>query len=119
MIDRGLRLRDFPSERCNWRDLIVVMSNLGPDTAYYRACHPNDWQWSQESMLQASTVDLLNLLVWFKTKDGQQGRNRPKPLPRPGVEPDRDVKKIGKSKNRPKDILHRFGARVEGLLGTR
>lgn len=31
-------------------------------------------------LLQAITADALNLLVWFKTKDGQRNRNRPKSL---------------------------------------
>lgn len=32
---------------------------------------------SAETMLQAASVDALNLLVWFKTKDAEKGRNRP------------------------------------------
>ena len=32
---------------------------------------------STDTMLQAASVDALNLLVWAKTKDGQAGRNRP------------------------------------------
>ena len=30
-----------------------------------------------ETILLASIADALNLLVWFKTKDGQNNRNRP------------------------------------------
>lgn len=30
-----------------------------------------------ETMLQASIADSLRILVWFKTKDGQKGKNRP------------------------------------------
>lgn len=33
-----------------------------------------------ELMLLANIADSLNLLVWFKTKDGQHNRNRPKSL---------------------------------------
>lgn len=33
-----------------------------------------------ETMLLASISDKLNLLVWFKTADGQKGKNRPTPL---------------------------------------
>lgn len=33
-----------------------------------------------DTMLLASTVDRLSLLVWAKTKDGQKGRNKPKSL---------------------------------------
>lgn len=31
-----------------------------------------------KTMLMASIADYLATLVWFKTKDGQKGRNRPK-----------------------------------------
>lgn len=30
-----------------------------------------------DTILLAATVDALNTLVWFKTEDGQKGRNRP------------------------------------------
>ena len=30
-----------------------------------------------ETLLLASMVDKLNILVWFKTKDGQKGKNMP------------------------------------------
>lgn len=33
-----------------------------------------------ETMLLASIVDKLSILVWFQTKDGQKGRNRPQML---------------------------------------
>ena len=31
-----------------------------------------------ETMLLASIVDKLSILIWFQTKDGQKGLNRPK-----------------------------------------
>lgn len=31
----------------------------------------------------ASAIDLLAILAWHNTEDGQNGRNRPKPVPRP------------------------------------
>lgn len=30
-----------------------------------------------DTLLLASVVDKLNILVWFKTKDGQKGKNEP------------------------------------------
>ena len=30
LIDLGLRLRDFPSERCTWRDLQVIVDQPAP-----------------------------------------------------------------------------------------
>ncbi|WP_052372591.1 DUF5361 domain-containing protein [Nocardia otitidiscaviarum] len=41
--------------------------------------------WGLKEMLLADMVDSLRWLVWAKTKDAQKGRNRPKPVPRPGV----------------------------------
>lgn len=35
---------------------------------------------TMETMLGASAVDALNLLVWMRTKDAQRNRNRPKSL---------------------------------------
>lgn len=34
----------------------------------------------RQDMLQAAMVDRLSLLLWAKTKDGQNGTNRPKSL---------------------------------------
>lgn len=116
MIALGLRLRDFPGERHTWRDLVVIMRNLGADSSYYRVTHPDNWQWDNHAMLQASMVDLLNILVWFKTADGQKGRNRPKLVKRPGVEPDKDTRKIGKGTSAA-GLVKRLGLRVEEMLG--
>ena len=35
---------------------------------------------SPDTLLLASIVDRLSILVWTKTKDGQKGRNQPKSL---------------------------------------
>lgn len=35
---------------------------------------------SPEMMMMAAIVDRLTVLVWMQTKDGQHGRNQPKPL---------------------------------------
>lgn len=35
---------------------------------------------SNEELLLALAVDRLSLLVWFKTKDGAKGRNRPESI---------------------------------------
>lgn len=56
-----------------------------PGSATYRAVYP-DWQWHLiGNQLAAAQTDLLALLWWAKTRDGQKNRNRPKPVPRPGV----------------------------------
>lgn len=35
---------------------------------------------SPEMIMMAAIVDRLTVLVWMQTKDGQHGRNQPKPL---------------------------------------
>ena len=35
---------------------------------------------SPEMMMMAAMVDRLTVLVWMQTKDGQHGRNQPKPV---------------------------------------
>lgn len=35
---------------------------------------------TRQDMMQAAMVDRLSMLLWAKTKDGQNGRNRPKSL---------------------------------------
>ena len=44
-------------------------------------------------MLQAASVDALNLLVWAKTKDAQKGRNRPQSVLQKliGTEPQKEL----------------------------
>ncbi len=83
---RGLRLRHLPSRRFNWRDLWVIVKHLPEDSAIHRALAviDEDSIWSPEMMVNAEILDLVAYLVWFQTKDGQTGRNRPKPFPRPG-----------------------------------
>jgi len=35
-------------------------------------------EWSMQDRLLAESVNMLRLLVWAQSKDGQKGRNRPK-----------------------------------------
>ena len=58
----------------------------GTDTALYRAMNPEDWQWTLESLLIAEVADSLAVANWQRS-DGKK-RDYPKPIPRPGVEPD-------------------------------
>lgn len=55
-----------------------------PESWTHRAMNPS-WRWEDPTVsMQALQADYLALLVWMRSKDGQKGRNRPKPLPRPG-----------------------------------
>lgn len=74
-----------------------LAAHLPPDSAVGRAMNP-DHAWGVAEHLQALTVDALRLLVWMQSTDGSKNRNRPKPIPRPGV-------KQGKQRVGKKDLL--------------
>jgi len=40
-------------------------------------------EWSRQDHLLAETVNMLRILVWAQSKDGQKGRNRPKMIEPP------------------------------------
>ncbi|MEG9248005.1 DUF5361 domain-containing protein [Arthrobacter sp. Soc17.1.1.1] len=92
LIGRGLRLRNVGSRKFNWRDLYVIIRHLPEDSAMHRrlAVIDEDSIWTPEMMVTAEVLDLVAYLVWFQTKDGQSGRNRPKPFPRPGHRPKKE-----------------------------
>jgi len=92
LIGRRLRLRDVGGRKFNWRDLYVIIRHLPQDSAMHRRLQviDEDSIWTPEMMVTAEVVDLVAYLVWFQTKDGQAGRNRPKPLPRPGHRPKKE-----------------------------
>ena len=98
LIDRGLRLRNVGTPELDWRDLAAVVATTTKDrsSALFRELYPEYVEWDLGAHLAADAVDLLHLLVWFKTKDGSKGRNRPKPYPRPGVEDADKSKKVRK-----------------------
>lgn len=84
LIDRGLRLRHLGTEALTWADLNAVITCLPTESATFRAVTP-DWMWGVPEMLAADIADSLRWLVWAKTDDARKNRNRPKPVPRPGI----------------------------------
>ena len=93
LIRLGLRLRDLGSEAFSWRDLLVIVQNGGPDTALARTMRPDEAPWGLSEHLLAVIADAVISGNWMQSKDGQRNRNRPKPIQRPGVVPDK--KKFG------------------------
>lgn len=67
--------------------MIVRESDSG--TAVVRALDPDAYLWGLREQLLAGIFDLLNVLAWQNTKDGQEGRNPPTPIERPGVKAER------------------------------
>lgn len=64
-------------------------------SAVVRVTHGEQVAWSPAEHLLANLVDLTQYLVWFKTADGQKGRNRPQPVRRPGAEAPTDGASLG------------------------
>lgn len=71
-----------------------LAAHLPPDSATMLALSGG---WTKTEHLLAGMLDYLALQWWAKTKDGEKNRNRPKPVPRPGVE--------DKTKRRMKDAM--------------
>ena len=67
-----------------WSAVVALVRHTRPGDALYRESNGELGRWSETEYLLADVIDTLNTLVWFKTKDGQKGHNRPKPYPRPG-----------------------------------
>lgn len=77
---------------------MVTVNHLPKDSALAReqatrAGHDLDWGLSE--LLLAACFDQLRFLVWIQSEDGAKGRNRPKPLARPGVKSDDESNRIG------------------------
>lgn len=62
-----------------------LVANLPDDASVWRNLEEMN-RWPVSAHLIATVIDQLNLILWSKTEDGEKGRNRPDPIPRPGVE---------------------------------
>lgn len=60
---------------------------MGPGTRFYRALTGDHW--TAGDHLLALVADRLAVLIWQPTKDGAAGKKFPKPLLRPGQEPEK------------------------------
>lgn len=85
LIAKGMRLRDIPSRKSNWRDLLVILRMCGPHDRFYRAVNPDSANWDLTNSLLAEVADTLRWLQWAKTESAQDISSMPKPIPRPGV----------------------------------
>lgn len=75
-------MRVYPARKvADW----ALVIRAQPESALHRAANP-EWRWGLAEFLLAEAVDTLRLLLWAKTKDAEKGVNRPRPLPRPGVD---------------------------------
>lgn len=67
-------------------EFAAMVVNLPQDSATIVGDDHEDAMWDLHAHLQASILDGIRWLQWSKTKDGEKNRNRPKPIPRPGVD---------------------------------
>lgn len=103
LIALGLRLDWLGSERLSWRDLWVVVQQRPTASALSRAIEPDAVTWGLSEQLIAAAVDTLRIANWQR---GEAKRSQfPKPISRPGVEPEFEV--IGSGAGLPMDEMAR------------
>lgn len=61
-------------------------------SALHRAMNPDEWEWGVAELLLAEIADSGHVAAW--QRGGGTKKDYPKPIPRPGVQPDSTV--IGK-----------------------
>ncbi|GAB2525482.1 DUF5361 domain-containing protein [Nocardia heshunensis] len=83
-------MRQLGGETLSWSDLKAIVKFLPPDSALMRTMHPEAHRWRLDQYLLAEMADCLRWLVWSKSDDARNGRNRPEPITRPGVESGRE-----------------------------
>lgn len=105
MITLGLRLRTLASEKLGWRELKAIVKFLPAESALMRSVHPKTHHWQLDQYLLADMADCLRWLVWAKTEDARNGRNRPEPIPRPGLESGRERVGTAMKVDRMNDFL--------------
>ena len=92
LIRLGYRVGDVPAV-LSWADLRDVVTHQAADSALHRAMHPDAAPWGLPEHLLAVIADAVTVGNWMQSRDGQKNRNRPKPIPRPGIVPEN--KKFG------------------------
>ena len=83
MIERGLRLRDLGTDRLTWHELAVIVKHLPRSSALVRVIEGDDHPWGLAEQLLAAAVDALSAANWQRG-EGKR-KDKPKPIPRPGV----------------------------------
>lgn len=92
LIGLGYRVGDVPAA-LSWADLRDIVAHQPASAALHRAMHPDQAPWGLSEHLLAVVADAVIAGNWMQSKDGRNNRNRPKPISRPGVDPEH--KKFG------------------------
>lgn len=83
------------------------MSRLPRDSATATEALGEKVRWGDAEHLLAVLVDLMQTDVWMQSKDAQHNRNRPKPIRRPGQEP--EGRRLGRGRYTPQELTEIFG----------
>jgi hypothetical protein len=90
----GVDLLDYHRGRLSARRLRVLVQRLPRDAALVRAVHGEDAEWGLTEQLLAAAVDQLATGNWLfattHTPEQASPPERPRPLPRPGIETGED-----------------------------
>lgn len=90
----------------------MIIRQSPADTALGRALYP-DQGWGLTELLLAGMADTLSWLQWSKTEDGRRNRNRPKRIPRPGID-DGSGEKMGNTPMSPAQMDEFLGYSMRG-----
>lgn len=101
LLAAGWRLRDIPSDRFDWHDLLVFVRHISVNSRLFTKIRPKEAGWDLPTLLLAEAVDQLRWLHWAKTEAAANGGDPPAPIPRPGVAPQEKRPGSGKIKGMP------------------
>ena len=112
LLKVGVRLRWLGRSLLSWNDIYLIVANSEPGTPLAKALDKR-MVWKPIDFWMRSIEYSLRWLVWAKTKDGQKGRRKPKPMQPPGTSHDsnrRDVVRkselVGMDKRSLRDYLN-------------
>ncbi len=92
LLTLGLDLNRLGTSQLDWCRFRAILTYLPPTSAFARSMHGQRATWSSTEYLLAAAVDALAAANW--QRGGGKGR-KPKPIPRPGDEPDMSVHSFG------------------------
>ena len=84
LLKTGVRLRWLGRPILSWHDIYLIAVNCEAGSPLARALDKR-MAWKPIDFWLRSIEYILRWLVWAKTKDGQKGRRKPKPVQPPGA----------------------------------
>lgn len=94
-----------------WRRLLALTSNLPPSSPWALRETDGESAWQIQEHLLALTADVLALANW--QRGGGKG-TRPKPIPRPGVEAQKNERTFGGGQTYSVDEMRQILAGEDG-----